>query len=224
MSIAENLIQIRRNIPEHVQLVCVSKFHPDASVMEAYQAGERVFGESKVQEMTGKFERLPKDIHWHFIGHLQTNKVKYIIPFVELIHGVDSFRLLSEINKQALKINKKVNCLLQFHIADEETKFGFTLDEVKEMFMHDLPDKWNGIEFCGVMGMATFTSDKQQVSDEFKSLKNIFDYLKQNYFSGINHFRIISMGMSDDFELAIQEGSNMVRIGSSIFGNRIYNQ
>lgn len=223
MSIAENLSIVRNHIPENVKLVCVSKFHPDDDILKAYALGERVFGESKVQELTGKFERLPKDIHWHFIGHLQTNKVKYLVPFVELIHGVDSLRLLEEINKQALKINRKVNCLLQFHIASEETKFGFDLEEIKEVFLNTSPEYFAGISFCGVMGMATFTSDKQQVSAEFKSLKAIFDQLKDTYFYSKSEFSTISMGMSDDFQLAIEEGSTMVRIGSSIFGNRIYN-
>lgn len=223
MSIAENLSNIKKLIPEKVDLVCVSKFHPDEAITEAYNCGERVFGESKVQELTGKFERLPKDIQWHFIGHLQTNKVKFLVPFVALIHGVDSLRLLEEINKQAIKINQKVNCLLQFHIATEETKFGFNLEEINEAFLNSSPDKFEGIQFCGVMGMATFTSDKQQVTNEFRSLKSIFQNLKENYFLSDTHFNTISMGMSDDFQLAIGEGSTMVRIGSSIFGTRIYN-
>lgn len=223
MSISKNIIDIKKHIPNHVQLVCVSKFHTDEAILEAYATGERVFGESKVQELTGKFERLPKDIQWHFIGHLQTNKVKFLVPFVTLIHGVDSFRLLDEINKQALKINRKVNCLLQFHIATEESKFGFNLNEINEVFCNNSPDQFTGIQFCGVMGMATFTSEKQQVRNEFNSLKSIFVFLKDKYFSTNIHFKTISMGMSEDYQLAIEEGSTMVRIGSSIFGNRTYN-
>jgi len=223
MSIASNLISIRKQIPNHVELVCVSKFHPDEAISSAYNEGERIFGESKVQEMTGKYERLPKDIEWHFIGHLQTNKVKYIVPYVHLIHGVDSEKLLAEINKQAAKCNRKVNCLLQLHIATEDTKFGFDKAELTAMLDQDFRAKYPFIEFCGVMGMATFTDNKEQVRSEFNTLKGIFDELKTQYFQNDTNFKTLSMGMSDDFQLAIECGSTMVRIGSSIFGNRIYN-
>jgi len=222
MSIASNLTYIRQQIPNHVKLVCVSKFHPDEAVMEAYNAGERVYGESKVQEMTGKYERLHKDIEWHFIGHLQTNKVKYIIPYVSLIHGVDSEKLVAEIDKQGAKIGRKVNCLLQVHIATEDTKFGFDEPELIQLFETGGLERYPNVQFCGLMGMATFTNDKVQVKSEFQHLKSIFDRLKLDYFSQSSEFKELSMGMSDDFPIAIECGSTLVRIGSSIFGTRVY--
>ncbi len=220
--IRNNLQSVRKHIPAHVQLVCVSKFHPDEAVLEAYHAGERIFGESKVQEMCGKYERLPKDIRWHFIGHLQTNKIKFIIPFVELIHGVDSYKLLVEINKQAEKANRIVNCLLQIHIAKEETKFGFSPEELLEILDSGKWKTLGNVNICGLMGMATFTDNKNQVRAEFKNLKELFDAVKTTYFASDSSFKEISMGMSDDFEPAIEEGSTMVRIGSLIFGLRTY--
>jgi len=222
MSVQQNIISIRKHIPAHVQLVCVSKFHPDEELLEAYNAGERVFGESKVQEMCGKQQRLPKDIHWHFIGHLQTNKIKQIVPFVELIHGVDTFKLLVEINKQAEKQNRKVNCLLQVYIASEITKFGFSSDELKSLLATAEWQELKNINIAGLMGMATFTDDKNQIRSEFKSLKMLFDELKNTYFVDNASFKEISMGMSDDYQIAIEEGSTMVRVGSSIFGVRNY--
>ena len=222
MSVQQNIISIRKHIPAHVQLVCVSKFHPDEVLLEAYYAGERVFGESKVQEMCGKQQRLPKDIYWHFIGHLQTNKIKQIVPFVDLIHGVDSFKLLVEINKQAEKQNRKVNCLLQVYIASEATKFGFSPDELKSLLVSAEWQELKNINIAGLMGMATFTDDKNQIRSEFKSLKDLFDELKNTYFADNTSFKEISMGMSDDYQIAIEEGSTMVRVGSSIFGVRNY--
>ena len=222
MSVQQNIISIRKHIPAHVQLVCVSKFHPDEELLEAYNAGERVFGESKVQEMCGKQQRLPKDIHWHFIGHLQTNKIKQIVPFVDLIHGVDSFKLLVVINKQAEKQNRKVNCLLQVYIASEATKFGFSPDELKSLLATVEWQELKNINIAGLMGMATFTDDKNQIRSEFKSLKVLFDELKNTYFADNTSFKEISMGMSDDYQIAIEEGSTMVRVGSSIFGVRNY--
>lgn len=222
MAIEQNIESIRKHIPTDIQLVCVSKFHPDESILEAYSAGERVFGESKVQEMCGKYERLPKDIHWHFIGHLQTNKIKQIIPFVELIHGVDTYKLLEEINKQAEKQSIKVNCLLQIHIAQEETKFGFSADELKLILATNEWKALKNVTICGLMGMATFTENKYQIKNEFKSLKNLFDELKNTFFADNSMFKEISMGMSDDYLLAIECGSTMVRVGSSIFGTRVY--
>ena len=222
MSVQQNIISIRKHIPAHVQLVCVSKFHPDEVLLEAYYAGERVFGESKVQEMCGKQQRLPKDIHWHFIGHLQTNKIKQIVPFVDLIHGVDSFKLLVEINKQAEKQNRKVNCLLQVYIASEATKFGFSPDGLKSLLATAEWQELKNINIAGLMGMATFTDDKNQIRSEFKSLKMLFDELKNIYFADNASFKEISMGMSDDYQIAIEEGSTMVRVGSSIFGVRNY--
>jgi len=222
MSIQRNIEEIRKHIPAHVKLVCVSKFHPNETLMEAYQCGERVFGESKVQELCGKQESLPTDISWHFIGHLQSNKIKFIVPFVELIHGVDSYKLLEEINKQALKAGKTVNCLLQIHIAKEETKFGFSAEELIQTLSEGKWKALSGINICGLMGMATYTDNREQIRNEFKGLKGLLDLVKEQYFSEYPTFCELSMGMSDDYLLAIEEGSTLVRIGSSIFGHREY--
>jgi len=222
MSVAQNLEFIKKNIPENVTLVCVSKFHPETAIMEAYDAGERVFGESRVQELTEKCNHLPKDIQWHFIGHLQTNKVKFIVPFVSLIHGVDSFKLLAEINKQAEKINRKINCLLQVHIATEESKFGFSAEELMELFESKNIRSLEFINVRGLMAMATFTDKQEQIKNEFLGLKKLFEMIKENYEVNNSDFSEISMGMSDDYKLAIQAGSTMVRIGSSIFGHRVF--
>jgi len=222
MSIQQNIEAIRKHIPTHVRLVCVSKFHPNEAVLEAYQCGERIFGESKVQELCGKYETLPKDISWHFIGHLQSNKIKFIVPFVDLIHGVDSYKLLEEINKQALKAGKKVNCLLQIHIATEETKFGFSASELMDTLQDGKWKALSGITICGFMGMATYTENKDQILTELKGLKALFDQVKKQYFTDTPSFCELSMGMSDDYNIAIEEGSTMVRIGSSIFGIREY--
>lgn len=220
--IKDNLAKIRERIPRNVELVCVSKFHPNQSIMEAYDCGERVFGESKVQELVGKYETLPKDISWHFIGHLQRNKVKNIVPFVELIHGVDSARLLREIDKEAAKINRVVNCLLQLHIADEVSKFGFDIEELYAVSHEYTNLKYKNICIRGLMGMATFTQDSDQIRTEFQYLKKIFDDLKNNHYIEDSNFTEISMGMSDDYPIAIDEGSTMVRIGTTIFGHREY--
>ncbi|MEA4936181.1 MAG: YggS family pyridoxal phosphate-dependent enzyme [Paludibacter sp.] len=222
MSVVQNLEILRKAIPENVTLVCVSKFHPESSILEAYRYGERVFGESKVQELTEKYLHLPKDIQWHFIGHLQTNKVKYLVPFVKLIHGVDSLKLLAEIDKQATKIDKVVDCLLQVHIATEETKFGFSAEEIIELFESGEIKKNKHVKLRGLMGMATFTQNELQVKNEFQTLKKLFDLIKSKYETNNANFSEISMGMSDDYPIAIKEGSTMVRIGSFIFGNRIY--
>lgn len=224
MSVTKNLAEVRQHIPDSVQLVCVSKFHPDEAIEEAYEAGERVFGESKVQELCGKYERLPTDIHWHFIGHLQTNKIKYLVPFVELIHGVDSYRLLTEINKQAVKINRQVCCLLQVHIATEETKFGFSEQELLDMFAAKEWKSLNNIQICGFMGMASLTDNHEQVRKEFRSLTNLFKRIQADFMADQPAFKELSMGMSEDYQIAIEEGSTMVRVGSSIFGVRNYNQ
>jgi len=222
MSTQSNIQSIRTHIPSHVRLVCVSKFNPNESILEAYETGERIFGESKVQELCGKYETLPKDIVWHFIGHLQTNKIRYIVPFVSLIHGVDSFKLLTEIDKQAAKTGKTVHCLLQVHIAQEETKFGFSPDELLEIFEAGTWKQLNNIQICGLMGMATYTVNKDQIRCEFNGLKTLFDQVKHQYFSDNSSFCELSMGMSDDFQIAIEEGSTLVRVGSSIFGHRNY--
>ncbi len=221
MSIASNIENLRRDIPQAVKLVCVSKFHPDEVLMEAYQTGERIFGESRVQEMAGKHERLPKDIEWHFIGHLQKNKIKNIAPFVHLIHGVDSFELLSEINKQALKEGRIISCLLQIHIAKEDSKFGFSKEEIIEMLNAELWKSFKNIKICGLMGMATFTNDKKQVKQEFDGLHQLFGKIKNEFFASDSDFKEISMGMSDDFHQAIDAGTTMVRVGSLIFGSRV---
>lgn len=222
MSIQQNIQSIRTHIPTNVSLVCVSKFNPNESILEAYKSGERIFGESKVQELCGKHETLPKDISWHFIGHLQSNKIKFIVPFVSLIHGVDSYKLLEEINKQAIKSENIINCLLQVYIAQEETKFGFSPEELVETLTNGGWKELKNIRICGLMGMATFTDNKNQIRSEFKTLKILFNQVKNTFFVDENSFSEISMGMSDDFQIAIEQGSTMVRVGSSIFGSRNY--
>ncbi len=219
MSIKDNLLQIKSQLPENVTLVAVSKTKPVADLMEAYEAGQRVFGENKIQEMTEKWEAMPKDIQWHMIGHVQTNKVKYMAPFVSLIHGVDSLKLLQEINKQAQKNSRIIDCLLQMYIAEEETKFGLNEKELEDILHFVQNDKLQNIKVVGLMGMATFTDNQTQIKKEFLNLKSTFD--KINSLSIVNYqLSIISMGMSGDYKLAIECGSTMVRIGSSIFGNR----
>lgn len=220
--IKDNLIETLKTIPENVQLVAVSKTKPNEDLMEAYNTGQRVFGENKVQELTTKHEELPKDIQWHMIGHLQRNKVKYIAPFVSMIHAVDSLRLLKEVNKQAKKNERVIHCLLQFHIAEESTKFGLDLSETKELLSSDEFKAMENISICGIMGMATFIDDEDQVRREFRELKKIYTELKESFFKGNDSFKEISMGMSGDYRIAIEEGSTMVRIGSTIFGARNY--
>ena len=222
MSILRNIQQIRNHIPANVKLVCVSKFHPESAVLEAYEAGERIFGESRVQELLDKQPNLPADIHWHFIGHLQTNKIKYIVPFVDLIHGVDSLKVLKEIDKQAEKAGRVVSCLLQVHIAQEETKFGFSAGELAEMLESDEFREMKNVVISGLMGMATLTDNSSQIRQEFRKLKVLRDEIKQLYFTLNNSFTELSMGMSDDYLIAIEEGSTMIRIGTSIFGVREY--
>jgi pyridoxal phosphate enzyme (YggS family) len=222
MSISLILSSIKAELPEQVRLVAVSKYHPVEMIQEAYDAGQRLFGENHVQEMTQKYALLPKDIEWHFIGHLQTNKVKYIAPFVSLIHSVDSLKLLKEINKQAEKAQRIIPCLLQIHIAKEETKFGFSFDECREMLQQGEWKNLKNVQLCGVMGMGTFTDNVDQVRSEFHSLKDFFDEIKENVFSDNPSFREISMGMTDDYPIAIEEGSTLIRIGTKIFGERIY--
>jgi len=211
---------IKTTIPEKVSLVAVSKTKPAKLIQELYIQGQRIFGENRVQELVEKYESLPKDIQWHLIGHLQRNKVKYIAPFVAMIHSIDSERLLDEVNACARKNNRKIKILLQFYIAQEETKFGFDIEEIQNLFSHKSPETFDSIDFCGVMGMASFTENKNQVRNEFKNLKSIFGLLKSNYFSQNPGFKEISMGMSSDYLMAIEEGSTMVRIGSSLFGVR----
>lgn len=219
MSIKDNLLEIKSSLPENVTLVAVSKTKPVADLMEAYNAGQRIFGENKIQEMTEKWQQMPKDIEWHMIGHVQSNKVKYMVPYVKLIHGVDSLKLLKEINRHAVRWRKNINCLLQIHIAEEETKFGLDEKELEELLNSEEFKSFTNIKVIGLMGMATFTDNQEQIKREFKHLKSIFD--KINSLSIINYqLSILSMGMSGDYQLAIDCGSNMVRIGSSIFGSR----
>jgi hypothetical protein len=220
MTISENLKFIRRQLPDKVKLVAVSKTKSNEQIMEAYNAGQRLFGENKVQELMGKWQDLPKDIQWHFIGHLQRNKVKQVVPLVSLIHGVDSFKLLSAINQEAAKNNLVVAVLLEFHIAAEESKFGLTLGKAEEILSHPETKSMKNILFKGVMGMATFTNDENLIRQEFDQLTLIFARLKQHFFAADDRFCELSMGMSDDFLLAVAAGSTMVRIGSSIFGSR----
>ena len=218
--IEENLNQVKEQIPENVTLVAVSKTKPSSEIEKLYAVGQRVFGENKVQELVDKYEGLPKDIQWHLIGHLQTNKVKYIAPFVSLIHSIDSFKLLKEVNKEAKKNNRIIKCLLQFHIAQEETKFGLSMDEVNEILSSKEFIEMQNVSIVGIMGMASFVEEEEQVRNEFRTLEQYFQVIKSHYFKFNDHFKEISMGMSGDFQLAIEEGSTMVRVGSSIFGSR----
>ncbi|MFD2917997.1 YggS family pyridoxal phosphate-dependent enzyme [Psychroserpens luteus] len=222
MNIKQNLNDIKSQLPNQVTLVAVSKTKPISDLMEAYDAGQRIFGENKIQEMADKYEEMPKDIEWHMIGHVQRNKVKYMAEFVSLIHGVDSFKLLKEINKQALNHDRTINCLLQIKIAEEDSKFGMSLNDVKDMLSSEDFSELKNVKIKGLMGMATFTDDNNQVKQEFERLKTIFDDLKPIQKSNCD-LQIISMGMSGDYKLAIECGSNMIRVGSSIFGVRNYN-
>lgn len=218
--INENLVTIKNSIPSHVTLVAVSKTKPNELIEEAYSSGQRIFGENKAQELKNKAEVLPKDIEWHFIGHLQSNKVKYIAPYASLVHSIDSLKLLKEVNKQALKNKRIIDCLLQFHIATEESKFGLSLEEAAELLTSNEFSSLKNIRVVGVMGMASFINSEEQVRNEFASLKHIFTQLKNSFFQQNETFKTISMGMSGDYKLAIEEGSTMVRVGSAIFGIR----
>ncbi|WP_133536782.1 YggS family pyridoxal phosphate-dependent enzyme [Tenacibaculum caenipelagi] len=218
MGIKENIQKVKSSLPDNVTLVAVSKTKPIADIQEAYDAGQRIFGENKIQEMVAKYDVLPKDIQWHMIGHLQRNKVKYMAHFVDLIHGVDSFKTLEEINKQAKKHDRVINCLLQAHIAKEDTKFGLTFVEIEEILASNELKELKNIKIVGLMGMATFTDNEEQLQEEFSSLASFFNKKQENYPA----LQILSMGMSGDYKLAIKKGSTMVRIGSSIFGVRNY--
>jgi PLP dependent protein len=224
MNINNNIINVRQKVPAHCRLIAVSKTQPLEKIMEAYASGHRLFGENKVQELASKYEELPKDIQWHMIGHLQSNKVKYIAPFVSLIHGVDSLKLLQEIERQGGKAQRKIPCLLQVFIAKEESKFGFAPDEVRELFDSGKLDALSNIQIEGLMGMASFTPDKNQVRSEFHSLRVLFDELKSKSLPPHVRMNELSMGMSSDFEIAIEEGSTLVRIGTAIFGERNINE
>lgn len=222
MSIKQNLATIKQTLPDHVTLVAVSKTKPVSDLMEAYNAGQRIFGENKIQEMADKYQEMPKDIKWHMIGHVQRNKVKYMAEFVDLIHGVDSLKLLKEINKQAIKHDRIINCLLQIKIAEEDSKFGMRIKDAEELLLSESVSELKNINIVGLMGMATFTDNKDQIKEEFLRLKSAFEDLKDIKNSNCN-LQTISMGMSGDYKLAIECGSTMVRVGSSIFGERNYN-
>lgn len=222
MAISDKLNEVRATLIDGVELVAVSKYHPVSALQEAYDAGQRIFGESHVQELVGKYEALPKDIQWHFIGHLQTNKVKYMASFVSLVHSVDSYKLLKEIDKQATKCGRSINCLLQLHVAQEETKFGFTPDEVLDLLHQSEWRELKGVRIVGLMAMASNTDDDKQIEREFQSVKECFDRVKAEFFSHDDYFKEISMGMSGDYLLAMKHGSTLVRVGSMIFGNRYY--
>jgi len=220
MSIKNNLIGIRESLPAGVRLVAVSKTRPVSDLMEAYNLGQRLFGENRVQELLAKKDIMPTDVEWHIIGHLQSNKVKYVAPFIGMVHSVDSLKLLKVIDFEASRNSRVINCLLQFHIAMEETKFGFSYDEAVCMLESVEFKELQNIRLCGVMGMATFSDDKELVRGEFRTLKGYFDSIKNSFFKGVGMFNEISMGMSDDYKIAVEEGSTLVRVGSSIFGKR----
>jgi pyridoxal phosphate enzyme (YggS family) len=218
--IATNIISLKQQIPSSVRIVAVSKTKSVDEIFQAYNTGHKIFGENRVQELLAKKDYLPPDIEWHYIGHLQSNKVKYIVPFISMIESVDSFRLLKIINSETLKSGRVTECLLQFYIAREETKFGFSMDEVREMVKSEEFRQLRNVKICGVMGMATFTSDETRIRNEFRQLYNYFSELKSSYFSVHPAFKEISMGMSGDFRIAVEEGSTIIRIGSIIFGER----
>ncbi|MBQ2133348.1 MAG: YggS family pyridoxal phosphate-dependent enzyme [Bacteroidales bacterium] len=224
MSIQAQIIKINNELPSTVKLVAVSKFNPAEAIMEAYEAGQRIFGESRPQELSQKVSILPDDIQWHFIGHLQTNKLKMVLPYVALVHSVDSERLLQEINKYALKNNLKVRCLLEVFIAQEESKQGFSKDELFSLLDKLHREPMDGVEICGLMGMASFVEDRAQIAAEFDQLKAIFDQAREKYISTLPNFKELSMGMSGDYDIAVEKGSTLVRIGTSIFGARNYNK
>lgn len=222
MSIKENLNIVRDELVEGCRLVAISKYHPVEALQEAYDAGQRVFGESHVQELVAKEAVLPKDIEWHFIGHLQTNKVKYIAPFISLIHAVDTLKLLREIDKQAAKSDRVVDCLLQMHIAQEETKYGFSPDELTDVLNQGEWKELKNVRIVGLMCMATNTDDDAQVEKEFRYAHSIFEKVKREFFHSEDSFKELSMGMSGDYKIAMNEGSTMIRVGSKIFGERVY--
>ena len=222
MSVKTNIEKLKEQLPEHVKIVAVSKFHSTHEIEEAYNSGQVCFGESRVQEVQEKQPKLPDDIEWHFVGSLQRNKVRFIAPFVSLIHSLDSERLMREINKRAAANNRQIKCLLQVHIADEETKSGFSPDELREFLAGGNWKSFENVQLAGVMGMATFTDDQEQVRGEFRQLRSLFDELKAEYFADDEEFKEISMGMSADYPIAVEEGATIIRVGTLIFGERAY--
>lgn len=219
-SIVQHINDLKSKIPPDIKIIVVSKTKPNEDILEAYHGGHKIFGENRIQDLVQKHEALPKDIEWHMIGHVQTNKVKYIAPFVHLIHAVDSIKLINVINKEAIKNNRTINCLIQIFIAEEETKFGCTLKEAIEIIEHKNSNNLSNVHLSGVMGMATFTTDESQIKNEFQHLNFVFEELKEKFYPEDDSFREISMGMSGDYHIAVKEGSTMVRIGSLIFGPR----
>jgi hypothetical protein len=222
MTISENLKKFNKELPNNVTLIAVSKTKPVSDLMEAYNAGQRAFGENKIQEMEAKWQEMPKDIEWHMIGHVQRNKVKYMAPFVNLIHAVDSLKLLKEINKEAEKNDRTINCLLQIKIAEEDSKFGMDEADAAKLLSSEELKKLQNVKIVGLMGMATFTDDEKQISEEFQKLKKIYDQFRIQSRNFGTELKILSMGMSGDYKIAIENGSNMVRVGSAIFGERNY--
>ncbi len=222
MTISENLENFNKELPDDVKLVAVSKTKPVSDLMEAYNAGQRIFGENKIQEMESKWQEMPKDIQWHMIGHVQRNKVKYMAPFVSLIHAVDSLKLLKEINKEAEKNERNIDCLLQIKIAEEDSKFGMDKTDAEKLLASDEIKKLRNVKIIGLMGMATFTDNEKQITEEFQKLKKIYEEFKVQFRESETKFKILSMGMSGDYKIAIENGSNMVRVGSAIFGERNY--
>ena len=220
MSVAEQITRLQKELPEGVNLLAISKYQPIEAIQEAYDAGQRMFGENHIQEMAAKAASLPKDIQWHFTGHVQTNKIKYMAPFVSLVHAVDSFRLLREIDKHAAKHERRIDCLLQIHIAQEDTKYGLSVDECRHLLSEEPWRELQHVRITGLMAMGSNTDDMEQVRSEFKQIKNLFDELKEKYFPDEPSFCQISEGMTDDYPIAIEEGSTIVRIGSMIFGER----
>lgn len=220
MSVAEQITRLQKELPEGVNLLAISKYQPIEAIQEAYDAGQRMFGENHIQEMAAKAAALPKDIQWHFTGHVQTNKIKYMAPFVSLVHAVDSFRLLREIDKHAAKHERRIDCLLQIHIAQEDTKYGLTVDECRQLLANEPWKELEHVRITGLMAMGSNTDDMEQVRHEFRQIKSLFDELKEKYFANEPSFCQLSEGMTDDYPIAIEEGSTIVRIGSMIFGER----
>lgn len=221
-SVAQRLNDIKSHLPAGVKLVAVSKFHPVATLQQAYDAGHRCFGESRVQELQAKYEQMPRDIEWHFIGHLQTNKVKYIAPYISMIHSIDSERLMDEVERQAALVGRTIDCLLEVHVAQEDTKYGLTPEACIAFLTPQLIAAHPHVRVCGIMGMASFTDDESVIKSEFARLRDLFDTLRSGIMAGCNSFNTLSMGMSHDYQLAVEQGSNMVRIGTTIFGEREY--
>jgi len=220
MDIAERLCRLKSELPNNVRILAVSKLHSESVIMEAYHAGQRIFGENRVQELIPKYEHLPKDIEWHFIGHLQANKVKYIVPFIHTIQSIDSLKLAETVNKEAAKNNRKIRVFLQIHIAQEEHKYGFSYEEAEDLFKNGMLNTMSNLEVSGFMGMATLTDDNVQIRNEFSRLNIFFQHIKSVYFPGGNSFKELSIGMSDDYLIAVEEGSTMIRLGSKLFGPR----